>query len=407
MRARSMLFACAWLVGCGLRVQALDERGDAAVTNDGGVDQDSIATDGVASETLPTGTGEAISAGQYHVCAIHQGVLSCWGEGKQGKLGNGDTNNRLNATPIALSRAWKSVSAGEDHTCALTEEGDVWCWGANESGQLGLGDTNPRLVPERVPLAKAAVQVSAGFRFACAILTDATLWCWGENVEGELAQGDGYPGMPALKPVRVGSDADWMWVAGGQGHGCGIRAPGSLWCWGRNSDGELAQGDGAPVQLRVPTRVGATSDWVDVDCGQSTTCGIRMDGSLWCWGGNSFGQAGAAPSSAITTPKQTGPSQFVAVETDTFDTCARDRVGEIFCMGRNVEGQLGVGDTTDRSSPTKVGSDVDWAHATVGRFHTCARKTGGTFFCTGANESGELGLGDTARRNVLTKVAVP
>jgi alpha-tubulin suppressor-like RCC1 family protein len=195
-------------------------------------------------------------------------------------------------------------------------------------------------------------------------------------------------------------------VSAGQGHGCGIRSSsatgGELWCWGRNTDGELGQGDGAGGQLRSPVRVGTANDWVDVDCGQGTTCGVRADGSLWCWGDNDWGQVGTAPSGAVSSPRKADGTGYASVETDTFHTCARTLEGNLFCMGRNIEGQLGVDDTSDRSTPTLVAGASTWEQGSTGRFFTCARSTTGTIACTGANESGQLGTGDTDRRRILS-----
>jgi alpha-tubulin suppressor-like RCC1 family protein len=204
------------------------------------------------------------------------------------------------------------------------------------------------------------------------------------------------------RPLRVGTANDWQKIAPGQGHVCGIRAPGTLWCWGRNSTMELGLGEGSPSQLRTPTRVGTASDWIDVEAGQDTTCGIRADGSLWCWGVNTFGQAGTVPGAPIREPRRVdADTDYDQLSVDTFSTCARKKSGAIVCMGRNTEGQLGVGDNADRSAPTRAGLASDWTKIVHGRFHTCAR-TATTIACAGANDRGQLGVGDNDRRNVLT-----
>ena len=37
--------------------------------------------------------------------------------------------------------------------------------------------------------------------------------------------------------------ARWTRIAAGGDHTCGIRAGGTLWCWGDNSDGQLGLGN--------------------------------------------------------------------------------------------------------------------------------------------------------------------
>lgn len=399
MRA-AWLFAFV-LAGCGLRVEVLADRGDASIGGDASV-EDTGGFDGPADDAA-MGTGEDLAAGQYHACAILRGALFCWGDNVEGALGLGDTNARNVPTRVRFGKPFAEVTGGENFTCARTDAGEVYCFGTNGDHELGLGDTNRRLAPTLVPLPRAAKQVAAGFEFACAILDDDSLYCWGANPEGQLAQNEGYPPVVGSRPLRVGTDNDWTKVAPGQGHACAIRAPGTLWCWGRNSDSELGLGAGAEIQYRTPVRVGTASDWVDVEAGQDTTCGVRADGSLWCWGANTFGQTGTAPSAPITAPRRVGTDvDWARVSVDTFSACARKTTGAVFCMGRNVEGQLGVGDTADRSSPTRAGMESDWTEIVLGRFHTCARKASGLIACTGANDRGQLGVGDGDRRDVLT-----
>lgn len=79
-------------------------------------------------------------------------------------------------------------------------------------------------------------------------------------------------------PGQVGGD-EWQSVATGGELTCGIQLDGSLWCWGRNLS---HQGE---FELRVPTREPTNSEWKRVVTGYSNMCGIRTDGSLYCWGG--------------------------------------------------------------------------------------------------------------------------
>jgi alpha-tubulin suppressor-like RCC1 family protein len=400
---RVVLLLSVALFGCGLHIEVLSDRGDASLDSSvSDSELDDTAFDGPPDDA-PAGVGEDLAVGQYHSCAILRGALFCWGDNIDGALGLGDTSPRNAPTRVRFGKALAEVTGGEHFTCARTDAGEVYCFGTNADHELGLGDTDRRLIPTLVPLPRPAKRVAAGFEFACAILDDDSLYCWGSNVEGQVGQNEGFPSILAPRPLRVGSDNDWKTIAPGQGHACGIRGVGTLWCWGRNSTMELGLGDGTGPQYRTPTRVGTASDWIDVEAGQDTTCGIRTDGSLWCWGVNTFGQAGTAPSAPISTPRRVGTdSDYGQISVDTFSTCAHKKGGAVVCMGRNVEGQLGVGDNADRPSPTRAGLESDWTKIVHGRFHTCARKASGLIACAGANDRGQLGVGDNDRRNALT-----
>lgn len=347
---------------------------------------------------------DALGAGPYHTCAIQGGALSCWGRNDTHQLGTAGTTPVL-APAMLEGTDWAEVAAGEQHTCARRTGGSVWCWGENGSGQCGVGDTAaPVDAPAFVSTSGAAAQLSTNFDFTCAIYESGALFCWGANAEGQLAQDDPFPGdgVNRSAPVEVETAADWTFVDAGQGHACGIRAPGSLWCWGRNSEGELGLGAGAAGQLRTPQRVGDGEDWAEARAGQNHTCARKTDGSLWCWGANDESQLGLGDHQTRSEPTRVGDaSDWTAVTVDTFHGCGLRAPGSLWCWGRNVEGQLGTGDHQEQGQPVQIGTDDDWSQVSAGRFHTCARKQDGTIFCVGQNTYGQLGTGDMQDHDTL------
>jgi len=91
-------------------------------------------------------TARAISAGGNHTCAVlDDGSVRCWGLGLYGQLGYGNTSNvgdtqtPASTGPVALGpgRTAVAISAGELHTCALLDDGNVRCWGYGANGRLG------------------------------------------------------------------------------------------------------------------------------------------------------------------------------------------------------------------------------------------------------------------------------
>jgi alpha-tubulin suppressor-like RCC1 family protein len=239
-----------------------------------------------------------------------------------------------------------------------------------------------------VPLPRAARFVQSRSSFSCALLDDASLWCWGANYEGQLGLGDDFPGVDQVSARQVVSDAGWKTVATGQGHACGVRLDGSLWCWGRNTASMLGQGADAGIQLRLPQRVGARTDWAQLDANQEYTCALREDQSLWCWGNLLNG-------TPLLVPTQLVPGAFALVSTNLFHLCALSSSGAASCWGRNLEGQLGLGDFVDRPQPVALdGGPI--TDLSAGRFDTCLRRANGSLWCAGQNGEGQLGVGDTA-----------
>jgi alpha-tubulin suppressor-like RCC1 family protein len=357
-------------------------------------------------------TDVRVSGGFGHACAVTGGALRCWGDDSDGQLGVASGDGGTILPPVTVPGGpWTAPAAGSAHTCALATDGGVWCWGGNANGQLGSGDRTSRPEPRQVTLPAKAVDVRTGFEFTCALLADASVWCWGYNLEGQLGLGDDYPGDDHLAPIQLGLERDWTFIATGQGHGCGIRAPGRLYCWGRNTNAQLGQGYTNPEQIRSPIQVGTDTDWVEVGCSQSTTCARKRNGTLWCWGEQSSGALAAGDVNPRHTPAQVPTySDWSASSVGTFHTCGLRPSGEIWCAGRNTEGQIGGPDLVD-AVPSMLRSDPTggWIEVRAGRFFTCARKADDSVWCLGINREGELAADPATvdRSNTMARIPLP
>lgn len=210
-----------------------------------------------------------IAAGQSHTCALTTdgttgGIAQCWGSNLSGEVGNGSSSANLE-NPVLVADVGGSgsltgitdISAGGQHTCAVTGGGNVRCWGSNSAGQLGNSAT-----PSGVSRTPIAVLVA-------------------QTPETELG------GVTA--------------IATGSGHTCALTTDGStsgiVQCWGANNVGQL--GDGTTVNRSNPTPVflvgtaGATlTDVTSIAPGGQHTCALTSTGAARCWGRSDFGQVG-------------------------------------------------------------------------------------------------------------------
>ena len=131
----------------------------------------------------------AISAGENHTCAIHNGAAKCWGKNNFGQLGNNSKTSSnvpvaVVQTPVdgmtaavLLDSGVTAISAKTEHTCAV-HEGVAKCWGENVNGQLGTGSRTDSLIPVDVTgLDSGVTAISAGTIHTCAIHDDAAK-CW-------------------------------------------------------------------------------------------------------------------------------------------------------------------------------------------------------------------------------------
>ena len=64
----------------------------------------------------------------------------------------------------------------------------------------------------------------------------------------------------------------------GGGHGVIVKSDGTLWGSGKNSSGQLGQGD--TTDIDAWTQIGADSDWASVACGNTLTVAIKNNGTI-------------------------------------------------------------------------------------------------------------------------------
>lgn len=385
--------SCA-LAGDGA-VYCWGENGDGQLGNDSTTDSMS------PSRVVLTGGGElpameAIASGDDHVCALTtDSRVYCWGENDYGQLGNDS------ATSLSVATAVKgldgvvieAITAGEEHSCAIDDQGLAYCWGQNRSGELGDGSQVNRALPTALASLPPLVAIDAGGddvgSHSCAIDVCGRLYCWGAGGHGQLGDGR-LPHSTAL--VKVTDNADGVWL--GANHTCFTRS-GELFCFGRNDEGQL--GDGTQLARSEPGSVAILADVKDVALGLHHSCAVQNDGDLYCWGKNGSDQLGLGDSrSEITAPAQLLGSEWSQVASGEEHSCALDTAGGVFCWGRNGVGQLGLMGVTP--APTPAALDLSGLGITVtdelsaDQDFSCAR-SGASVVCWGDNADGQLGQG--------------
>lgn len=242
----------------------------------------------------------------------------------------------------------------------------------------------------RTQLGLSVRSVSAGGEHTCAVGTDGSLWCWGRNTYGQL--GLKRSGPYAVPPERVGTGTSWKQVSAGGSSTCAVKSGGTLWCWGVNHRGQL--GTKNTKSSDRPVKVGTATTWSSVAVGYSHACGIRTDGSLWCWGENGSGQLGTGKSASALRPTWVGKGPWKKVQVGGWHTCGVKKDGSLWCWGRNSFGQLGTGTFGDQRKPTRVGTGA-WRTVAVSWTHTCGITRSGDARCWGRNLEGQLGDGTT------------
>ncbi|HEX8359233.1 MAG TPA: Ig-like domain-containing protein [Longimicrobium sp.] len=368
-----------------------------------------VITSGAVADTVPVRVRIAafasVSAGINHSCGVTaEGEAFCWGSGAFGILGNGDTSDRYAPTRVAGPVRWAAVSAGFQHTCGLSTDGELYCWGYNDVGQLGTGEEGgSRNEPTRAATDVRFTRVSVGGKHSCAIATTRRMYCWGTDAAGQL--GNGMSAGRATAPTLTAEELVFREVSAGSEHTCAVTTLQRVNCWGANPSGQLGDSTRAQRQSPVPTD---ERSYATVSAGASHSCAITTEGGAFCWGSNNQGQLGTGSTLDVDRPTAVADGRrYSRISAGSDHSCGVDVDGVALCWGRNANGQLGTGTSADSRTPAPVAAPASFRGVSAGARHSCGVLASGAVMCWGLNSSGQLGTGTDSPSNVPVRTAAP
>ena len=220
------------------------------------------------------------------------------------------------------------------------------------------------------------VSVSAGGFHTCGVKADGSMVCWGFN-EDTFYNYTGQANPPA---------GSFRSVSAGLLHNCAVRTDGSVACWGDNSED---QSDPPRGEFRF------------VSAGLYHTCAVNTDSIVECWGSNQYGKAdppdgyfhsvsaGGSHTCGVRANRsvecwgydaygQAMPpaGTFTAVSAGLSHACGLKENGSVVCWGDDGRGQ---------ATPP----EGDFVSISVGLQHNCGLKTDGSVACWGFDEDGQ------------------
>lgn len=338
------------------------------------------------------------------------GTLLAWGNNSQGQLGIGSTSPSPSPLPSPVGGGLPTVTAvanGASHTLALTSDGSVWSWGANDHGQLGDGSTTMRATPLQVAGLSGVTAIAAGFAHSLAVKNDGTVWAWGSNSLGQLGNGDA-TATDSKEPVQV-PGLSGKGVAAGHDHSVLMALDNSVWTWGGNSNGQL--GNGTTSNSLSPILVSTVGSVAAIAAGGYHTVVLRKELAnfrVWCWGKNSDGQLGDGTSSDRSAPvAASGLTEVTAVAAGLNHTVAVMNDGTVRAWGGNSSGQLGNGTTAGSAVPVAVSGLSSVLSVAAGNDDTVVMSLDNSLWSWGNNGSGQLGDGTTTASALPVRVVLP
>ena len=330
----------------------------------------------------------------------------------------------------SVHEKWAQIVTGVNHSCGLSHRGYVYCWGQNDSLQLGWLDQDENIEQDpdfsaiRLPanmMDERIHHLSAGANHTCALSFAGELLCWGNNSKVQARPGseDAEARVPTLPSViNFPNDVtsfERLWT--GPNSTCAQGNNGEIYCWGSNEQDNLVPNKSTPATPNDPLRertLGNPKKLLDqlftlereealpilheLALGQNHSCAIvqidptQPTRTLHCWGQSISGALGRRPDMETDESKLpqdglyvgtepllsfTTPSPVKVAVNDDSTCLMHSKTGETACWGAATQGQLG--NNLSATSPPVVsvqisGYDamaVDNLRLALGRNHTC------------------------------------
>ena len=335
---------------------------------------------------------------------MESGSLFAWGTGT---LGCRPDDNAVVEVIVSKTRIPRHVemdvkvqlvaSSPTDHCLLLTTTGAVYSWGNGTHGKLGLGDSSNRIVPTSIHAIQQEVQwVGCGAEYSAALTVGGSLSMWGNGSCGQL--GNGTVGNANVPTQVVAAGLDRIQIthcAAGYEHVLAITAPNHVvYAWGNNVDGRLGElvGGGendsnkksttttTQAILAVPTPIDIGKGFVTVTsiaAGHQHSLALTSQGLVFAWGSNTFGQLGLGKkckkSTVVVTPHLVNVPQCSQLSCGFAHSGCVTIAGDVYMWGQNDVGQLGIGERSGpKCTPVQIQSlEKYWCeHIAIGQLHT-------------------------------------
>ncbi len=298
----------------------------------------------------------------------------------------------------AGSPAWSDLAESEIYVgvtgATLTVNGPTYPMNGDQFrcvASNGGGQAVSQAATLTVNAVAGVISISSGSQHSLFLRADGSLWGMGYNTDGEL--GDGTQ-TNRLRPAPLARGV--VAASAGANHSLVLRSDGTLWATGANTAGQL--GDGTTTSSLIPVHV--ADNVMSASAGSFYSVFVKSDGSLWTVGSNTTGQLGDGATTFSTTPPVHVADGVVAASAGDQHCLFWKLDGTLWAMGEDSYGQLGDGGYGIQLVPEQVASGV--IAAAAGGAHSLFLKSDGTLWAMGSDYLGQLGDGQA-----FTDVQIP
>ncbi|CAL7946588.1 unnamed protein product [Xylocopa violacea] len=240
---------------------------------------------------------------------------------------------------------------------------------------------------------------------------------WGANSHGQLGQGIqseecilpnevDLSKCGSLEPQKINK------IVGGAGHTLILDDYGHIYSCGWNNKGQTGFSMTEDI-LSFRKLNGKLKDKVVVDiaCGWDCSAALTIDGTLFLWGSNCFGQLGKQPNNLQWTcePFEVLTNRkFKRISMGLRHTALITEDHKVLVAGAGSKGQLGLGPSTNVAYTfTEVSTLTNIEDVSCGQHHTIAKAKDGNLYVFGDNKHGQLGVNTDVWSRASTPIKLP
>uniref|UniRef100_A0A914Q4P6 HECT domain-containing protein n=1 Tax=Panagrolaimus davidi TaxID=227884 RepID=A0A914Q4P6_9BILA len=292
---------------------------------------------------------QSIASGVKHsIFLTTDGKIYSVGNNESGQLGRDEFQNEsFIIAPVNLKGGAIviQIAAGQFHNAAVSDDGRIFMWGGNHTCQCGEDACEKIPFPRRIYSLTGIVQVDCGENTTVVLTESSSVYIFGLISDAPT------------KPMEIESLSIYpiIQVAAGGSHFTALTASGQVFCWGKNTNGQLT--GTLSDKFKFDPIVVELSKVISIACGSKHTVVLTTEGRVFTFGNNSQGQLGDSKrEDAVTVPKIVSDllgTSITGISCGGRFTFAISN-GIVYAFGLNNTGQLGIGNFKNSFAPTIV-----------------------------------------------------
>ncbi|MBQ2938059.1 MAG: cadherin-like beta sandwich domain-containing protein [Clostridia bacterium] len=354
-------------------------------------------------EVIPEGktiSPNVITNGSHTISLRVDGKVFTWGDNTYGQLGNGTTVSSDEPEEVTFPEGTviTEIASGENHNVALDDQGNVWTWGRNNNYQIGHSGGN-QYTPYKITGLPKVIRIAAGNNNTMVITENNELYAWGLNAYGDLGLGT-YTNK--VLPTKVTGIGDIIDISGGKSHFIALNRAGEVYVTGSNLYGQLGIGTNETSKINEFRKLEISEKIGTINSGDLSNIATTVDGYVYAWGGNTYGQLGTSDKENKYVPTRINNVQNIRqADSGKTHTVLRDGNNNVFVVGTNTNGQLGIGTKDNKETFEQNQRISNVIRVSAGNTYTTFLKEDGFVWACG-----DYNHGDKSKKS-RTKAQVP